>query len=759
MAIVPAGTTNIAAAGVPNVLVQIQPPNPLLNGVPTNIIGVVGTGSWGPKNSPTTIGSLAQLIANFGAPQNATYDLGTPIYNAMQQGANNFVVIRVTDGTDVNASGNILDHLSANALVLTAKYSGVQGNQINAVIGIGSSNTAASAPFSSYSLTVYMNGGVPEVFDNIPYNGSNVPAFWSAMANAVNLGQNNLRGPSQLVTAATGNNIQSVTVTAHGSYTTLPTLGTSGPGSGATLNPVMDALSGVVAAAGTGYVPADTITLTGGTASANAILTVATTQVVSAAINSGGSGYNIGDTIVLAGGTHTAAAVYTVDTVNGSGVIQTGHISSGGSYTVDASSFTQGSTSGVGTGATFNTVVYGVNTVTVSTPGSYTALPSNPVSQGATSGIGTGATFTMSWALLSVVVSAGGSGYNSSSAFTVSGSGGAIGTLNLGSAAYPLYPQTVTLANGTNGNAGVTETTLIGSDTANPRTGMYALRGTNASIAMLSDQTNSANWAVQVTFGLSEGMYMIATMLNNYSNDIAGAVALKQAAAINSYAMKLMLGDWVLINDPFNNVQRFTSPQGFVCGILATIDPSNSSLNKQMNNIVATQKTANQQVYSEADLLQLVNGGIDVITSPIPLSPALNIFGCRIGCNSSSNITINGDNYSRMINFLAETFNQGLGAFVGLPQTTDVQTQARNTLQTFLQNLVTAGTIGALYGAPSFKVTLDATNNPPNRVALGFMQADVQVTLWSIVQKFVINLQAGQSVQIEVLPAQLANVA
>jgi len=61
MPIVPVGQTNLAAIGVPNVVVQIVPPNPLLNGVPTNIIGVVGTASWGAKNSPVTVGSLQEL--------------------------------------------------------------------------------------------------------------------------------------------------------------------------------------------------------------------------------------------------------------------------------------------------------------------------------------------------------------------------------------------------------------------------------------------------------------------------------------------------------------------------------------------------------------------------------------------------------------------------------------------------------------------------------------------------------------------------
>lgn len=753
MPIVPAGSTNLNAIGVPNVIVQIQPPNPLLNGVPTNIVGVVGTATYGPVNSPQTVGTLQGEVNTFGPPQASIYDLGTQVYNAMQQGANDFVCIRVTDGTDVAAYTNLLDMTLATGATLTSKYTGSYGNTSVNVSGLQAVLSAGSTA-STYRLTVYMLGGLTEVFDNIGGNGN---AFWVNLANAVNLGQNNLRGPSLLVNAATTDFISSITVTSPGSYATLPTLSIVGAGAGAILAPVMEAITATTSAAGTGYAIADTITLTGGTHTTTTILTVATAKLISVAINAAGTGYVVGDTIVLGGGTFTTAATYTVDSVGTGGTIVTGHISIGGSYTVEGSTFTQTSTSGIGSGATFNTPIYGVNTATVSTAGSYTVLPASPVAQGSTTGSGTGATFNVLWGLLSVTVSAGGVGYTTGSQFIVSGGGGsgAIGTVVLGGGASGLPSlNTYNFANGTNGNAGVNDATLIGSDVA-PRKGMYALRNTNASIGVLADQTDPTQWGAQVTFGLSAQIYMIGTMSNNYATALSSAVTVKQTSGVASYAFKLMLGDWILINDPFNNIKRFTSPQGFVAGILATLDPSNSSLNKQMNGIVATQKTSLAQVYSDADLLLLFQNGIDVVTAPIPLSPNAPVFGCRLGCNTSSNITTNSDNYTRMINFLALTFNQGLGQFIGLPQTPDVQRQARNTLQNFLQNLQTLGSIGTIDGSQAFRVTLDVTNNPPNRVALGYMQADVQVTLLSIIQRFVINLQAGQSVQIQILPTQL----
>ena len=228
--------------------------------------------------------------------------------------------------------------------------------------------------------------------------------------------------------------IASVAVTVPGSYATLPTFGTSGAGSGATLVGHMGALTASLATAGTGYVATEAVTLTGGTAATNAVMTVTNIKLVSLAINAGGSGYAVGDTIVLNGGTHSVSAVVTVLSLSTTAVA-TFSITTAGVYTTGATTFTQASTSGSGTGATFQTGVFGINAFTVSTAGSYTVLPSNPVSQGSTTGSGTGATFTINtWKIGTVTVSAGGTLYNSASALTVTGggsTGGGAGTLTL----------------------------------------------------------------------------------------------------------------------------------------------------------------------------------------------------------------------------------------------------------------------------------------------------------------------------------------
>jgi len=258
------------------------------------------------------------------------------------------------------------------------------------------------------------------------------------------------------------------------------------------------------------YAPGDQITLAGGEALTEAVLSVDTSQLVSILTNSRGSGYAPGDTITLGGGTAAPAAVLTVNTVapvaargfiafsanptdgstitlngvawtfkttpvganqtqiqatlagtlvqlasdlnasanaslmvatysanstvlsvvydttgvggnaytlvagagsNGtvSGATLTGGTASGidtitisnaGIYTAlpGGGVMTQSATSGGGTGATFQTAVFGPHAVSITNPGVYTTVPPNPVGQDFSTGVGQGAQFIMTWA-------------------------------------------------------------------------------------------------------------------------------------------------------------------------------------------------------------------------------------------------------------------------------------------------------------------------------------------------------------------------
>ncbi len=77
--------------------------------------------------------------------------------------------------------------------------------------------------------------------------------------------------------------------------------------------------------------------------------------MISASVSTAGTGYVVGDTITLTGGTATTQAVITVQSIGASGSITAAYVSNSGLYSVIPSNpVSQGSTSGSGTSAKFN---------------------------------------------------------------------------------------------------------------------------------------------------------------------------------------------------------------------------------------------------------------------------------------------------------------------------------------------------------------------------------------------------------------------
>jgi hypothetical protein len=308
---------------------------------------------------------------------------------------------------------------------------------------------------------------------------------------------------------------------------------------------------------------------------------------------------------------------------------------------------------------------------------------------------------------------------------------------------------TTTLSGGTDGVATLSGSVLIGQDTV-PRKGMYALRNTGASVAMLADCDDTTTFTTQVSYGLSEGTYMVGT--TPAGDSISTAVTNKASAGIDSYAFKYIFGDWVYFNDTVNGVQRLISPQGFIAGRLANLSPEQSSLNKPLYGVVGTQKSYSNQVYSAAELQTLGQAGIDVIANP---SPGGTYFSARFGHNSSSNSVINGDNYTRMTNYIAATLSAGMGNFVGKLQSQQANDPTRRQVKATLDNF--------FFGMQSqrqlddFSVQCDLNNNAPSRIALGYLQADCKVRYLGVVEKLIVNVEGSQGTVISRQSTQLAS--
>ena len=191
MPIVQQGSINTTALVVPDLYVQIVPPqNLVLNGVPTNVVGVIGTASWGPVGQPVIVATMADYAQSFGPILARKYDMGTQVATAVQQGAQNFRCVRVTDNTDSAAQAV----LTGTTVTFTALHTGSLGNLVILTLTTGSrANT--------WRLTISLPGLQPEVYDNIAGSGA---VFWSTLVTAVNQGQGPQRGPSQLIVANAG---------------------------------------------------------------------------------------------------------------------------------------------------------------------------------------------------------------------------------------------------------------------------------------------------------------------------------------------------------------------------------------------------------------------------------------------------------------------------------------------------------------------------------------------------------------------------
>lgn len=146
-------------------------------------------------------------------------------------------------------------------------------------------------------------------------------------------------------------------------------------------------------ALGSGFVPADTVTLAGGNQASPASVTVDKTKVSSAAIFHAGSGGTDGPATVT-GTTGTGTKFRALVNITGGAIDQVLGVSHGGLYSVNPASLSSAPVTGAGlTGATL-TITMGVGSISILTPGVFTANPPNgSFTILSTSGTGTGATF------------------------------------------------------------------------------------------------------------------------------------------------------------------------------------------------------------------------------------------------------------------------------------------------------------------------------------------------------------------------------
>jgi hypothetical protein len=218
------GQQNLAGLSVPGVYGDIILPTPFLLGQPTNIMGLVGVGQWGPLNALIPVSTPVDCQLQLGNPVIRPYDIATYVAAATQVGsAIGFLCVRVSDGTDAAATVQVTSGGAFASDTVTFSAQPVAGD----ILTIGGTGYTFSAVNIGPTLAVTLLTLVTTL----------------ANSNDVNLSQNRYTLSGQVLTitsktAGTGGNSTTVAKTGGTNFTiATPTLsgGTAAGGVGATI--------------------------------------------------------------------------------------------------------------------------------------------------------------------------------------------------------------------------------------------------------------------------------------------------------------------------------------------------------------------------------------------------------------------------------------------------------------------------------------------------------------------------------------------
>lgn len=347
--------------------------------------GFVGQFEWGPVETYQTITDKKKLEQWFGKPSDSNFRDWYTAANFLAY-SSNLTVVRVVEDTALNASadgagiliknetqhGLTLGTSGGDTAMIAARYPGVKGDSLMVTM-------ADASTFSDWDATYQ------DLFDGPPGTSSFVDSLGGINdeLHVVVVDQDGLFTgvPGAIletfafVSKASDAKREDGEPSFYGSvinkksqyiwYLNVPDASSYSDGNAVT------AIS--VTTPGDGYLTAPTVTVVdsgdGTGATATAVL-AATGSVDSAVVNAGGTGYTNGDTITLATQNAGTAAVLTVTGETG-GIIDTVSVTTVGDGYDTTTGIAQASTSGTGTGATFDlTLAFAVDSITVDAGGS-----------------------------------------------------------------------------------------------------------------------------------------------------------------------------------------------------------------------------------------------------------------------------------------------------------------------------------------------------------------------------------------------------
>ena len=310
----------------------------------------------------------------------------------------------------------------------------------------------------------------------------------------------------------------------------------------------------------------------------------------------------------------------------------------------------------------------------------------------------------------------------------------------------PTLNATYSLSGGSDGADDIDVSVLIGQDGLT-RTGIYALRGSDASILHVCGLHDTTAWPAVAAFAKSESL--LAVLAGPGGMSIENAATIRASVGLDDWRVWLLFGDHPYWLDSVNGRLRRVSPAAFAVGRTANLSPHISPLNKPIFGVVSSERVAatdSGSAYSRGELEALGGQSWDVLTTPSPRGEG---WGVRFGRNASSDPSRRGVAYTRMTHFLARTIDRAFGAFVGEPVNRGLMPRVRASMNSLLAELERNGMLGNYEGAgPAFRVVCDMSNNTVETLGRGILRVDVQVRYAATVETLIVNLEGGQGVTI-----------
>ncbi|HTI81734.1 MAG TPA: hypothetical protein VL614_14900 [Acetobacteraceae bacterium] len=654
--IIPAGQFNPASLQASGFYITITNPPSYITGVPTDVVGMVGTASWGPVNTPVSLGSGQAAQQAFGPMSAASltdpFDLATDLSLAFQQSVSQASLqawaVRVTDGTDTAASASLAGAASAAAATATIAGTITAGNTV--------SLTATSTAITGSPITVTYTVQSTDTISTIA----------AALGKLVN---NNAALAAARISAV----VAAAVISLYAPTTLTPAVVWTG------------------AAGGTS--PTETVTIGTGTAT-----TVGAVVAMRYTGTGGNSASGSAQMTVAAGVAANTFNVAIVPPFGGNSEIYLG-LPSAGFWPALKAALNRGMSPARGPSAI------------VSIPGTANAAVGAPT------------------------------------------------------------PGTFTFAGGTDGRSGVTTATLIGSNTAQPMTGLWSLSNLNpgVGIAWIVGCTDPSSFQSLLQFGQSNSASVLASMPSGTST--AAAQAAVQTNGIADPAFNYVK-DWIYFFDTANKQQRLVPPTAVIGGMWATYAPQNSPDNKAVLGVVGTERNNPQtgnQPYTLAEIGQLQSAGITIVTNPIN---AGSFWGTWGGRSTSQDPATQPSEYWRMTSFIARSLAGFGGKYVGQLQSQQLsdplRRQVKAELNQFFNTLFGLGMIDTLAsgGGPAAVVLCELNTAPnaspgygmntPSSISQHFMFSMCQVLYLSSVWYFVLALQGGTTVTVNVIQGQSA---